>query len=33
MDYMIFNVYTDVNACDDCTQKCADTVRRVCTES
>ena len=26
MDYMIFNVHTDVNACD-CTQWCTDTVR------
>ena len=26
MDYGIFNVRTDVNACD-CTQECADTVR------
>ena len=26
MDYAIFNVHTDVNACD-CTRGCADTVR------
>ena len=32
MDYRIFNVRTDVNACD-CTWGCIDTKRRVCTES
>ena len=33
MDYKIFNVRTDVNACD-CTRGCTDTVRqRVCTKS
>ena len=33
MDYGIFNVHTDVNACF-CTRGCTDTVReRVCTES
>ena len=32
MDYRIFNVRTDVNACD-CTQGCTDTRKRVCTES
>ena len=26
MDYVIFNVYTDVNACN-CTRGCTDTVR------
>ena len=26
MDYGIFNVHTDVNACD-CTQGCTDTIR------
>ena len=32
MDYRIFNVRTDVNACD-CTRVCTDTRKRVCTES
>ena len=32
MNYGIFNVCTDVNACD-CTRGCTDTRKRVCTES
>ena len=32
MDYRIFNVSTDVNACN-CTRRCTDTRKRVCTES
>ena len=33
VDYTVFNVRTDVNACD-CTRGCTDTARkRVCTES
>ena len=32
MDYRIFNMHTDVNACD-CTWGCMDTRKRVCTES
>ena len=32
MDYRIFNVHIDVNACD-CTRGCTDTCERVCTES
>ena len=32
MDYGIFNVHTDVNACD-CTWDCTDTHKRVCSES
>ena len=32
VDYRIFNVRTDVNACD-CTRECTDTRKRVCTES
>ena len=32
MDYRIFNVSTDVNACDY-TRGCTDTRKRVCTES
>ena len=32
MDYRIFNVHTDVNAYD-CTLGCADTRKRVFTES
>ena len=32
MDYRIFNVHTDVNACDY-TLGCTDTHKRVCTES
>ena len=31
MDYRIFNVRTDVNACV-CTQGCTDTRKRVCNE-
>ena len=32
MDYRLFHVRTDVNACD-CTRGCTDTRKRVCTES
>ena len=32
MDYGMFNVHTNVNACD-CTRGCTDTRKRVCTES
>ena len=32
MDYGIFNVRIDVNACG-CTRGCTDTCKRVCTES
>ena len=32
MDYRIFNVRAEVNACD-CTRGCTDTRKRVCTES
>ena len=32
MDYGIFKVCTDVNACN-CTWECTDTLNRVCTES
>ena len=32
MDYRIFNMCTNVNACN-CTQGCSDTRKRVCTES
>ena len=32
IDYRVFNVGADVNACD-CTRGCADTRKRVCTES
>ena len=32
MDNGIFNVRTDVNACD-CTRGCTDTRNRLCTES
>ena len=32
MDYRVFDVRTDVSACD-CTRGCTDTRKRVCTES